>query len=236
MRDEDIAKWERETYVTDAKTIDMRQLTDAIRALGVPATYYQSGGGVGTIGVGNLSPSPHYPDYADFPYNVGPSSYFDGEGHRDELGSGPQDWGYDPAAHCWTTDITADESIGAYAQRVVTTFRAYRDAYPERVGSDATCDICGELINAWEESPDGGRWCGTCNTSGESVCGICGNQTSDGEHVTNGTYPEFTCATCVKAEKRHAERRAAETADRLPSGMTRVSGSPGGDGIYRITY
>lgn len=150
-------------------TICLRRLTAAIITAGCPATLYQSGGGCASIGIGNLSTTPDGQDgYGDdWPYAVGPGFYWDGgTAHRDELSSGPaHDWGHDPLAAIYCTHIGDDETVEAYATRIVDAYRRYCDLHPDRIGPNVDCTLCGHTVNAWEESPDGGRWCDTCNTT-----------------------------------------------------------------------
>lgn len=92
------------------------------------------------------------------------------------------------------------------------------------------CECCGGTGH------DTGCECAGCEAARAPRCHKCGR--ADDLHVQDGTA---TCHPCMIDDDlaRHfadQRRRAAETADTLPSGMTRVSGSPGGDGIYRITY
>lgn len=186
-------------------TICLQRVTAAIIAAGVPATLYQSGGGCATIGVGNLSHSPHFDDYMDFPYGVGPGFYWDGgTAHRDELGSGPQDWGdNDPLYATYCTNIGDDETAEAYGARVADAYRRYCDLHPDRIGPNVDCAICGRTVNAWEESPDGGRWCNTCNRVCETCDGTAAPNTRDTcpDCTGTGTYTEYPvtaepCQSC----------------------------------------
>ena len=64
--------------------INMDQLTEKLRKLGLNANYYMSGGGCGTIYIGEAN------EEGFFPFGVGPSSYYEGTAHIEEL-----NWGLD---------------------------------------------------------------------------------------------------------------------------------------------
>lgn len=65
--------------------INMDQLTEELRKLGLDANYYMSGGGCGTIYIGKAD------EEGFFSFGVGPSSYYEGTAHIAGLSWGADD-------------------------------------------------------------------------------------------------------------------------------------------------
>jgi hypothetical protein len=66
-------------------TISMTELTDALNKLNLKAEYLMSGGGCGTIYIGEPDAEGYYP------YAVGPSNYYDATADLAEMGWGADD-------------------------------------------------------------------------------------------------------------------------------------------------